>query len=59
MAGTTQTHRLYGAPHSLFTGIARSYLRTQGIPYVEIPTGNPDYATRIMPVTQRAIIPVL
>lgn len=59
MTGTTQPHRLYGAPHSLFTGIARCYLRTQGIAYVEIPTRDPDYAKRIMPVTQRAIIPVL
>lgn len=59
MTGTTDSYRLYGVPHSLFTGIARSYLRTQGIPYVEIPTRDPDYAARIMPVTQRAIIPVL
>lgn len=59
MIDTTQPHRLYGVPHSLFTGIARSYLRTQGIPYIEVPTRDPDYAQRVMPVIQRAIIPVL
>ncbi|WP_148864734.1 glutathione S-transferase family protein [Marinobacter fonticola] len=52
-------YRLYGVPHSLFTGIARSYLRTQSLPYIEVPTRDPAYAARIMPVTQRAIIPVL
>ena len=52
-------HRLYGVPHSLYTGIARCYLRTQGVPYVEIPTSDPDFAERIMPVIQRSIIPVL
>lgn len=51
--------RLYGVPHSLYTGIARCYLRTQGIPYTEIPTSHPDFAERIMPVIQRSIIPVL
>lgn len=59
MTDTQEHYRLYGVPHSLFTGIARCYLRTQGIPYVEIPTRDPDYAQRIMPMTQRAIIPVL
>lgn len=51
--------RLYGVPHSLYTGIARCYLRTQGIPYTEIPTSHPDFAERILPVIQRSIIPVL
>ena len=38
MASQDNTHRLYGVPHSLYTGIARCYLRTQGIAYTEIPT---------------------
>jgi glutathione S-transferase len=50
---------LYGAPHSLYSGIARCYLRTQGIPYTERSTAHPDYVRRILPVTKRGIIPVL
>lgn len=50
---------LYGVPHSLYTGIARSYLRTQAIPYVEVPTRHPAFAKRILPVIQRGIIPVV
>ena len=51
--------RLYGVPHSLYTGIARCYMRTQGIEYTEVPTSHPDFASRIMPAIQRSIIPVL
>ena len=29
-------YTLYGMPASLYTGKARSYLRTQGIPFVEM-----------------------
>ncbi|MFW5824048.1 MAG: glutathione S-transferase family protein [Marinobacter sp.] len=59
MAHQDPVHRLYGVPHSLYTGVARCYLRTQGIPYQEIPTAHPDYTDRILPVTRRTIIPVL
>ncbi|QCF24862.1 glutathione S-transferase family protein [Hydrocarboniclastica marina] len=59
VSASPRPFRLYGVPHSLYTGIARSYLRTQGIPYVEITSSDPDFAKRIMPVIQRAIIPVL
>ncbi len=52
-------HVLYGVPHSLYTGIARCYLRTQGIGYTELPPGHPDYTDRIMPAIRRSIIPVL
>lgn len=56
---TTETCTLYGVPHSLYTGIARSYLRTQGLSYREVPTRDPDFMKRILPVIQRAIIPVI
>lgn len=59
MAHQDTVHRLYGVPHSLYTGVARCYLRTQGIPYREITTAHPDYNERILPVTRRTIIPVL
>ncbi|MDN3517536.1 glutathione S-transferase family protein [Aquisalimonas lutea] len=50
---------LYGVPHSLYTGIARCYLRTQGIGYVERTTAHPAYTDRIMPAIKRGIIPVV
>ncbi len=50
---------LYGVPHSLYTAKARCYLRNQGIDYIERATSHPDYAARIVPQIQRAIIPVL
>ncbi|MES1924865.1 glutathione S-transferase N-terminal domain-containing protein [Salinisphaera sp. T31B1] len=50
---------LYGAPHSLYTGKARCYLRNQGIAYVERPTSHPDFVARIAPKLGRAIIPVI
>lgn len=56
---TTTVPLLYGMPHSLYTGIARSYLRTQGIAYRELGTRHPSFSTDILPVTQRSIIPVL
>lgn len=59
MPESPAVHRLYGLPHSLYTGIARCYLRTQGVHYIEIPPGHPDFAERILPVIRRSIIPVL
>jgi len=50
---------LYGAPHSLYTGKARCYLRNQGISYIERATTHPDFAARILPQIGRGIIPVL
>ena len=50
---------LYGAPPSLYTGKARSYLRKAGIEYVERLQSHPDFAARIMPVIGRFVIPVL
>lgn len=52
-------YRLYGVPHSLYTGIARCFLRTQGIEYTELPPGHPDFSGRIQPAIRRSIIPVL
>ncbi|HDZ07968.1 glutathione S-transferase family protein [Pseudohongiella sp.] len=50
---------LYGAPHSLYTGVVRCYLRTQGTAYIERPTSHPDFAQRITPAIGRSIIPVV
>ena len=50
---------LYGAPHSLYTGKTRAYLRKQGIRYVERATADPRFRTEIVPVIGRGIIPVV
>ncbi|MEM8706913.1 MAG: glutathione S-transferase N-terminal domain-containing protein, partial [Actinomycetota bacterium] len=53
------TYTLYGAPVSLYTGKARSYLRRQGIDFVEVSPGSDRYLTEIVPQIGRWIIPVL
>ncbi len=53
------TYTLYGAPVSLYAGKARSYLRTQGIDFVEIAPGSERYLKHIVPTVGRWIIPCL
>ncbi len=53
------TYTLYGAPVSLYTGKARSYLRKQGIDFVEISPGSERYLQHIVPAVGRWIIPCL
>jgi len=53
------TYTLYGAPVSLYTGKARSYLRTQGIDFVEVAPGSERYLQHIVPTVGRWIIPCL
>lgn len=52
-------HVLFGAPHSLYTGKVRCYLRKQGIAYRELLPSHPSYVERIAPTLGRNIIPVL
>ncbi len=52
-------YTLYGAPVSLYTGKARSYLRTQGIPFVEVSPGSDRYLNEIVPTVGRWIIPCM
>lgn len=52
-------YTLYGAPVSLYTGKARSYLRTQGIPFVEMSPGSDRYLNEIVPAVGRWIIPCM
>jgi glutathione S-transferase len=53
------TYTLYGAPVSLYTGKARSYLRTQGIDFVEMSPGSDRYLNHIVATVGRWIIPCL
>ncbi|NQX94234.1 MAG: glutathione S-transferase N-terminal domain-containing protein [Erythrobacter sp.] len=50
----TDPHRsepitLYGVPHSLYTGRARSYLIKAGIPFRELPPSVPHYQNDVIP----------
>ena len=56
---STSVNVLYGLPHSLYTGVARSYLRTQGIAYREVTPAHADFVERILPTIKRSIVPVL
>ena len=59
MSSNDDCYTLYGAPVSLYTGKARSYLRTQGIDFVEEPPGSERYLQHIVPAVGRWIIPCL
>jgi len=52
-------YTLYGAPVSLYSGKARSYLRTQGVDFVEMSPGSERYLNHIVPTVGRWIIPCL
>jgi hypothetical protein len=55
----TDGYTLYGVPVSLYTGKARSYLRTQSIDFVEMSPGSDRYLNHIVPAVGRWIIPCL
>ena len=59
MTSEQPRYTLYGAPVSLYTGKARSYLRTQGIHFVEEHPGSKRYLEHIVPTVGRWIIPCL
>lgn len=50
---------LFGAPVGLYTGKVRSYLRKQGIPYVERLPTDPVFTGEVMPAVKRFINPVI
>lgn len=52
-------YTLFGAPVSLYTGKVRSYLRTQGVPFVEKSPGSDQYLQDVMPAVGRWIIPCM
>ena len=52
-------YTLYGMPASLYTGKVRSYLRTQGIPFVERSPGSDRYLNDIVPAVGRWIVPCM
>ncbi len=50
---------VYSAPHSLFSGKLRSYLRKTGQAFVERLPSHPDFGARIAPKIGRVVIPVV
>lgn len=56
---TTPPLTLFGAPVGLYTGKVRSYLRKQGIPYVERLPSDPVFEQEVMPAIKRFINPVI
>ena len=53
------TYTLYGMAASLYTARARSYMRTNGVPFVEIKAGGTEFIEQIVPQIGRWIIPVM
>lgn len=56
---SSRPHILYGGPVSLYTGRARSYLRKQGIDFVEVSPGGGRYLEHVVPAVGRWIVPVV
>lgn len=55
-----QTLTLYGVPHSMFTGRARSYLIKLGVPYRELPPTTDHYRQEVVPrAGGRATLPTI
>lgn len=50
---------LYGAPPSLFSGKARSYLDWKGIEYTEKLPVDPVFVSKVVPAVGRPVIPVV
>ncbi|ANY19371.1 hypothetical protein A6F68_00845 [Tsuneonella dongtanensis] len=53
------TYTLYGMAASLYTARARSYMRTNGVPFVEIKAGGEEFTQTVVPKIGRWIIPVM
>ncbi len=55
----TEICTLYGAPFSLYTGKARSYLIKQGIPYRELIPKTAHFRNNVLPTVHRTMMPTL
>lgn len=55
----TGQHVLWGTPHSLYTGKARSYLIKKQIPFAERIPGDPHFLGDIVPAIGHMVVPVL
>lgn len=53
------TYTLYGMAASLYTARARSYMRTNAVPFTEVKAGGEEFTQQIVPQIGRWIIPVI
>ncbi|MFA6220121.1 MAG: glutathione S-transferase family protein [Erythrobacter sp.] len=53
------TYTLYGMAASLYTARVRSYMRINGVPFVELKAGGEEFVRQIVPQLGRWIIPVI
>lgn len=56
---TDPLYTLWGTPHSLYTGKARSYLIKKGLPWQERRPADPHFGTAVLPKVGMMVIPVL
>ena len=52
-------YTLWGTPHSLYAGKARSYLIKKGVPYREVIASDPEFMTQVIPQVGHMVIPVI
>lgn len=52
-------YTLWGTPHSLYTGKARSYLIKKQVPFVEVMAGDPHFMGEVVPKVGHMVIPVV
>ncbi len=52
-------YTLWGTPHSLYTGKARSYLIKKGVPFDEMMAGDPHFMGEVIPQVGHFVIPVV
>jgi len=55
----TRPYRLYGIEASLYSARARSYMRKNAVPFLEIAPGDPRFLGKIVPAIGRWMMPVL
>lgn len=55
----TNQYTLYGIEASLYTARARSYMRKNGVPFVEVVPGSQEFLTEIVPTIGRWMMPVI
>ena len=55
----TQDYTLYGMAGSLYTARARSYMRMNAVPFVEVKAGSDEFTSEIVPQIGRWIIPAI
>lgn len=56
---TKGNYTLWGTPHSLFTGKARSYLLKKAVPFTELLASDPRFLGEVVPKVGHMVVPVI